>query len=136
MATPKKISIAVVESAGRFLVGVRPEDVALAGKHEFPGGKCLPDETPKSCAVRECGEETGLLIVPREHLLTTTHEYDHGTVELNFWRCSLSPDLPDCSPSAGTFTWVKRADLAALNFPEANSEVVSLLMNPDVEVTQ
>ena len=128
MASAKRIAIAVVESAGHFLVGVRPEGVPLAGKHEFPGGKCHSDETPRSCAVRECREETGLLIVPREHLMTTTHEYPHGAVELNFWRCSLSPDLPDCAAASGNFIWVPRSDLAGLDFPEANAEVVSALL--------
>lgn len=133
MASPKRIAVAVVESAGHFLVGVRPEGVPLAGKHEFPGGKCQSDETPRSCAVRECREETGLLIVPREHLMTTTHEYAHGTVELNFWRCSLSPDVPDCAAASGSFNWVRRSKLSDLDFPEANAEVVSLLLHSETE---
>lgn len=129
----KRIAIAIVESAGHFLVGVRPEGVPLAGKHEFHGGKCQSDETPRSCAVRECREETGLVVVPREHLMTTTHEYAHGAVELNYWRCALSPDVPDCAAASGTFTWVQRSKLAELDFPEANAEVVSVLLQTETE---
>ena len=50
----KRIGIAVVEHAGRYLVGIRGPDVPLAGYAEFPGGKCLPNESPEDCAVREC----------------------------------------------------------------------------------
>lgn len=127
MTETRRIAVAVVESAGHFLVGQRPEGVALAGRHEFPGGKCESDETPRACAVRECREETGLVVVPREHLVTTTHEYDHGRLEIHFWRCALSPDLPDMSEARGNFEWVPVARLPTLNFPEANADVVSLL---------
>ncbi len=95
--------------------------------HEFPGGKCESDDTPLSCAVRECREETGLLVVPREHLLTTAHEYDHGPLELHFWRCGLSPDLPDLAIPLQPFQWVNSAELSQLNFPEANREVLAIL---------
>jgi len=122
-----KVAIAVVESAGNILVGIRPTGVPLAGMDEFPGGKCEGDETPRSCAVRECREETGLLVVPREHLITTTHEYDYGTLELHFWRCVLSPDLPDCAAAKKPFHWVNVATLSQFNFPAANQEVLGIL---------
>ena len=125
----KRIGIAVVESAGRILVGLRPAGVPLAGLSEFPGGKCEADETPRSCAVRECREETGLLIVPREHLATIEHTYAHGEVELHFWRCGLSPGLPDQAPATFPFRWVTFEELATLEFPEANKKVLAQLLS-------
>lgn len=122
-----KVAIAVVESAGQILVGVRPEGTPLAGKSEFPGGKCQSDETPRSCVVRECREETGLVVVPREHLSTVTHQYDHDQVELHFWRCSLAPDLPDLAAPQHGFRWASPAELTHLNFPEANLDIVASL---------
>lgn len=125
----KRIGIAVVESAGRILVGLRPAGVPLSGLSEFPGGKCEADETPRSCAVRECREETGLLIVPREHLATIEHTYAHGDVELHFWRCGLSPGLPDQAPATFPFRWVTFEELATLEFPEANKTVLVQLLS-------
>ncbi len=127
MSSLTKVAIAVVESVGHVLVGTRAADVPLPDMDEFPGGKCHPDETPRSCAVRECREETGLMVTPRDHLATATHTYDHGTVELHFWRCHLTPDLPDLASAAKPFRWVRIEDLSALNFPEANTEVLSML---------
>lgn len=128
MVTAKRIGIAVVESAGRILVGMRPEGVPLAGKSEFPGGKCDSDETPRSCAVRECREETGLLVVPREHLATVAHTYPHGDVELHFWRCVLSPGLPDLAPPVRPFRWITYDELGRLDFPEANATVIARML--------
>lgn len=128
MSGAVKVAIAVVESAGHYLVGLRPEGVPLAGKTEFPGGKCEADETPRSCVVRECREETGLVVVPRQHLLTVSHEYDHGPVELHFWKCSLAPDLPDHATPQAPFRWVDLQELERLDFPEANAKVLATLI--------
>ncbi|MEZ6127993.1 MAG: CbiX/SirB N-terminal domain-containing protein [Planctomycetaceae bacterium] len=128
MTAATRVAIAVVESAGRLLVGVRPKGTVLAGKSEFPGGKCEADETPRSCVVRECREETGLVVVPRQHLMTVTHTYDHGTVELHFWKCALAPDVPDLAKPTDPFRWVDFEELQTLDFPEANRSVLAMLV--------
>lgn len=123
-----RIGIAIVESAGHVLVGTRAEGKALAGMSEFPGGKCEDDETPRTCVVRECREETGLIVIPRDLLQTKRWSYEHGDVELHFWRCLLIPDLPDLAPPRKPFFWVPAADLADLDFPGANAEIVRQLL--------
>lgn len=122
----KIIGIAIVEHAGRFLVGVRQADQVLAGHAEFPGGKCDPDETPRDCAVRECREETGLAVVAERLLEQKSFSYPHGDVELHFWRCRPVAAEAITENHCG-FRWVSAAELGKLNFPEANRSVVSKL---------
>lgn len=124
--TPTPIGIAVVEHAGHFLVGVRSDDGPLAGYAEFPGGKCLPDESPRDCAIRECQEETGLLVEPVELIFQTTFEYPHGTVDLNFWRCYLV-DKRDVTNDHRGYRWVAVNALVDLRFPEANAPLLERL---------
>ena len=128
------IAIALIwretETGREILVARRRDDAEhLPGMWEFPGGKCEADETPRSCAVRECREETGLIIVPRTHLATIDHSYDHGDVELHFWRCGLSPGLPDHAVPSAPFRWVSFDELATLDFPEANRTVLDQLLS-------
>jgi mutator protein MutT len=120
-----RVGIAIVEHAGRFLVGVRPEGTPLAGAAEFPGGKCDPGETPAACAERECLEETGVTVTAVECVETRTHTYPHGTVEVHFWRCHPTTMT---EPLLGTFRWVKAKRLASLPFPEANASVLQKLL--------
>ena len=129
MTAAVRVAIGVIESDGHVLVGVRPPGVPLAGMAEFPGGKCLADETTRACIVRECREETGLMVVPRTHLVTSTQQYDHGVMELSFWQCGLSPDLPDLAAATNSFNWVPFASLDSLDFPSGNDEVLKLLVN-------
>lgn len=122
-----RVGIALVEQAGRFLVGVRPEGVPLAGAAEFPGGKCSPGESSAACAERECLEETGVVVTAVECLETRTHTYPHGTVEVHFWICDPVGDASG-SPLLGSFRWADAAELPALPFPEANASVITTLM--------
>ena len=121
-----RIGIALVEQHGQFLVGVREADTILAGKHEFPGGKCEGNESPAECAVRECREETGLVVEARGILAEIEHEYPHGRLQLTFVRCE---PVDPAAAIADRFHWVPRAELRGLNFPAANAAVVDRLVD-------
>lgn len=125
----REVAIAVVWLHGKFLVGQRPGDVALGGYWEFPGGKVHVGESPTEAAIRECHEETGLIVDVTKPLATVHHRYDHGAVLLHFFLCRLldsrssSPHLP--------FVWVTREELSQLEFPPANHGVILDLPRTD-----
>lgn len=122
----KRIGIAVVECAGRYLVGIRGPDVLLAGYAEFPGGKCLEGESPEDCAVRECHEESELLVTVDRLLLRREHSYPHATVDLYFVLCRPSTAASVSDEHRG-FRWIPREQLASLKFPEANEPLILML---------
>jgi 8-oxo-dGTP diphosphatase len=126
MTSPKRIGIAVVEHAGRYLAGIREPNVPLAGFAEFPGGKCLPNESFNDCAVRECHEESGLMTVPVRLLQRVEFEYPHGRVDLSFVLCHLVDPASVCDRHRA-FRWVSTEELKSMKFPEANSGVIDLL---------
>ena len=121
-----QIAIAVVEHAGRFLIGQRPAGVALAGLWEFPGGKLLPGESPEAGAMRECVEETGLVVRTRSRYPEQIQKYAHGTVHLQFIACE--PVDPSAAPNV-PFRWVERRELAAYEFPEGNRFLLAMLLS-------
>ncbi|HEY0982094.1 NUDIX domain-containing protein [Schlesneria sp.] len=126
MTTDKRIGIAVVEHHSRYLVGIRGPGSVLEGYAEFPGGKCEEDESPIECAVRECFEESGLVVIPERLLQRRQFEYPHGRVELYFVLCH-PVGLVDARAQHQGFRWETLDDLRLLNFPEGNSEVLNLL---------
>jgi 8-oxo-dGTP diphosphatase len=122
----ERVAIAVVEHQGSYLVGTRRPDQPLAGRSEFPGGRCLPGEEGSACAVRECREETGLSVTVVRKLCDCRHAYAHGTLDLEFWLCQLEPgENPD--HTGGGFGWVPSDSLNSLDFPEANRAVLKIL---------
>jgi mutator protein MutT len=120
------VSAAVAERAdGRLLVTRRLAGTHLAGLWEFPGGKCEPGETHEACLHREIREELGVDVTIRGLLLSTRHQYETRGVELHFFACVLA-DEPH--PLLGQeIRWVTRAELAQLEFPEADAELIARL---------
>jgi 8-oxo-dGTP diphosphatase len=119
------VTAAVVEINGRFLVTRRPPGVHLEGLWEFPGGKCDADEGLKDCLARELLEELDVASRIGDEMLTTRHAYPERIVELHFFRCEL---LGEPQPVLGQeMQWVRREDLAALEFPPADAELIRLL---------
>ncbi len=117
---------AVIEEAGRILVTRRQPGVHLAGMWEVPGGKIDPGEAHQDALRREIREELGAEIDVGGLVLATTHAYTGKTVTLYFYRCALK-GAP--RPLLGQeMRWVAHDDLASLEFPAADEELIHLLM--------
>jgi mutator protein MutT len=120
------VTAAVIEHDGRFLVTRRQKGVHLEGYWEFPGGKCDADETLTACLARELKEELDVDARVGEEIYAVTHAYPERSVELHFFACEL---FGDPRPQIGQeMQWVRREDLAALEFPPADAELITTLM--------
>jgi 8-oxo-dGTP diphosphatase len=119
------VTAAVIDRDGRFLVTRRQEGVHLEGCWEFPGGKCDAGESLDACLARELREELDVEARVGEEVFTTTHTYPDRRVELHFLRCELHGDP---RPQLGQdMRWVSRDELATLEFPPADAELIQRL---------
>ena len=117
---------AVVERDGAFLLTLRPDGTHLAGHWEFPGGKVHHSETHAEALRREVHEELDALVHVGELVHTVTHAYPEKTVELFFYRCTISGEP---KPMIGQeIRWVPKRELAALPFPDADRELIRQLL--------
>ena len=118
---------AVIERDGEFLLTLRPSGTHLAGHWEFPGGKCDAHESHHEALRRELFEELDIVGLVRERLLSVSHRYPDRDVELHFYRCGFE-GTP--KPMLGQqIRWVTRRDLPSLPFPEADAELIALLVD-------
>ena len=124
-STTVVVTAAVIDIDGRWLVTRRQRGVHLEGLWEFPGGKCDRDETLTDCLARELLEELDVSSRIGEEIFTTRHAYPDRSVELHFFRCEL---LGEPVPQLGQeMLWVSRDELAALEFPPADAELIGML---------
>ena len=120
------VTAAVIERDERLLVSRRLKGTHLAGLWEFPGGKCDPGESILSCLTRELQEELGVSSTIGNEILVTEHAYPERTVRLHFHHATIDGDP---QPLIGQeLRWITRAELGTLSFPEADSELISRLM--------
>ena len=121
------VSAAVIERDDAFLMTRRADDAHLGGRWEFPGGKVESGESREDALVREVDEELGCVARVGRLLLTTQHAYPDVHVELHFYAVVL-----DGAPQARLgqeMRWVARHELGALDLPEADADLVALLIS-------
>jgi 8-oxo-dGTP diphosphatase len=122
------VTAAVIERDNRFLVTRRLRGTHLAGYWEFPGGKCNADEPLGACLDREIVEELDTRVRVGQEIHRVAHEYPERIVELHFFRCEL---LGEPRPVLGQeMRWVAGSELASLEFPPADAELIAMLVRP------
>jgi 8-oxo-dGTP diphosphatase len=119
------VAAAVIECEEHFLLTRRQQGVHLEGCWEFPGGKCHAGEALAACLVREMREELAVDVRVGAEVWATTHAYPDRSVELHFFECALQGEpVPQMGQE---MRWVRREDLAALEFPPADTELIEKL---------
>ncbi len=119
------VTAAIVERDGRFLITRRQPGVHLEGCWEFPGGKCDGGESLAACLARELREELNVEARIGDEVFSITHTYVDRRVELHFFACEISGEP---QPQQGQeMQWAPRAELAELEFPPADAELIALL---------
>ncbi|MGE3843247.1 MAG: (deoxy)nucleoside triphosphate pyrophosphohydrolase [Vicinamibacterales bacterium] len=122
------MSAAVIERDDRFLLTRRLDGTHLAGRWEFPGGKCESGESLSACLEREILEELAVGVEVGTLVFEIEHDYADRRVRLHFFACTL---LGDPVPQLGQeMRWVPRAQLPSLDLPDADRGLIERLTHP------
>lgn len=123
----KQVVAALILSRDKILCCQRTEHQALPLKWEFPGGKIEAGETPPEALRRELEEELGILSEIGPEVTQVLHTYANGnSVNLRFFAVyRFERELEN--RIFRDVRWVKRSDLPALDFLDADKELVRRL---------
>ena len=127
MAERIVVVAAVIEHKGAFLVARRLKDTHLAGYWEFPGGKVHDGESHEQALQREIAEELNTGITSLEKIFNTSHSYPERTVDLHFYRGSLT-GTPE-AVLGQELRWITRGEFASLEFPPADAALIAQLVS-------
>lgn len=129
MAEPIDVSAGLIVRNGLVLACKRRPDQTHANRWEFPGGKQEPGETAAACLRRELQEELGIDADVGEEVWRTEHRYGSAEpVRLIFLKVPAFRGTLDNRVFA-EIRWVELADLAQLDFLEADRELIERLAN-------
>ncbi len=112
-----------------FLIAKRREGTHLAGRWEFPGGKVEDNEPVLEALLREMHEELGIHIKLAIPFCTVNHYYADKDkhVMLDFHMVAEYSGEP-FGKEGQEVCWTPRQELHTYDFPEANHEVLALLV--------
>ena len=117
---------ALLDADGRILIAKRPEEKAMAGRWEFPGGKIEPGETPEQAVVRELREE--LSVEPCERCLPpfafVSHPYDDFHIVMPLFLCRTWDGF--ARPLEGQeIAWVRKEKLGEYRLSPADRSLAA-----------
>ena len=124
------VAAALVDVDGRVLLAQRPDDKAMAGLWEFPGGKIEAGETPEAALIRELQEELSIdtkssCLAP---LSFASHSYETFHLVMLLYICRRWWGSPQ-PVEGGALQWVRAPRLSDFEMPEANMPLVAALQD-------
>ncbi|MBE0501461.1 MAG: (deoxy)nucleoside triphosphate pyrophosphohydrolase [Desulfuromonadales bacterium] len=117
------VTCAIIEANGLVFAAQRSATMNLPLKWEFPGGKIHPGEEPEVCLKREIFEELGIFISVCEQLPSATHQYEHFSVTLYPFLCTIESGEIVLLEHAD-LCWLPAAQLRTLDWAEADLPVL------------
>jgi 8-oxo-dGTP diphosphatase len=122
------VAAALQNSEGLFLLQKRPEDRAMAGLWEFPGGKLEDGETPEMALVRELDEELGIgvKVVNLKASCFASAALGDRQLLLLLYCCRHWEGIPAAIESP-EIAWYSIAEMRSLDMPPADLPLLDLL---------
>jgi 8-oxo-dGTP diphosphatase len=120
----KRVVAALILKDDQILACQRTRHQPMPLKWEFPGGKIEEGEQPRAALRRELEEELGIEATIGNEVARIHHEYPSGgAVELRFFEVhSYQGEVEN--RIFREIRWVRRSELPALDFLEADLELV------------
>jgi 8-oxo-dGTP diphosphatase len=120
----KRVVAALIIADGKILACQRTRHQPMPLKWEFPGGKIEEGEQPRDALRRELDEELGIQATIGNEVARIQHEYaSGGVIELRFFEVrEFAGELEN--RIFREIRWVKREELLALDFLEADLGLV------------
>lgn len=123
----KRVVAALILHDDEVLACQRTRHQSMPLKWEFPGGKIEEGEQPRDALRRELEEELGIEASIGDEVARIQHEYaSGGIVELRFYEVHAYRGEIE-NRIFRDVRWVKRSELADLDFLEADRELVKNL---------
>jgi 8-oxo-dGTP diphosphatase len=119
---------ALIDPDGRVLLAQRPQQKAMGGLWEFPGGKVETGERPEEALIRELSEELGIAV--REACLApftfASHSYPEFHLLMPLYVCRRWEGTPQ--PREHTaLKWVWPRDLPSYPMLAADLPLIPML---------
>lgn len=122
-----RVVAAMVAREGRYLITQRRAGAILPLLWEFPGGRVEHGERDEDALRRELRERLDAEIEVGQLISYVSHRYDHYTVELYLYDCTLASESV-CAKAVHDFRWVRSDEFERYEFTPADEASMARLL--------
>ncbi|MGJ8692452.1 MAG: 8-oxo-dGTP diphosphatase MutT [Thalassotalea sp.] len=121
------VAVGVIINGDDIFLTRRHQEAHQGGKWEFPGGKVEKEESVAQALYRELKEEINIEVLSAQPLITIEHDYGDKQVKLDVFIVDNYLNEPQAQEGQQQ-AWFNISELAGLDFPKANVEIVEKLL--------
>lgn len=118
-----EVAAALIIENGKFLICQRPISKTRALEWEFVGGKAEPGETLPETLIRECREELGMTVAPKDVFMDLVHEYPDITVHLTVFNTEIAEGRPQLLEH-NDMRWITPDEIDRYEFCPADKDIL------------
>ena len=123
-----KVVVGIILQGDKLLIAKRPKEQHQGGLWEFPGGKVEAGESNLDALKRELKEEVNIKVKEAQLFEEIQFDYPDKSVHLLFYK--VIEFTGDAKGLEGQeVRWVNLSRLNNYSFPEANNEIIKLLLS-------
>ena len=117
----------MVAREGRYLITQRRAGAILPLLWEFPGGRVEAGESDDEALRREVRERLDAEIQVGQLISYVSHPYDHYTVELYLYECTLASESVSAT-AVNDYRWVYSDEFESYEFTPADEASMARLL--------
>ena len=122
-----EVVAALIWQGDKFMICQRLANKARALLWEFVGGKVELGETKEQALIRECKEESNVLLSVGDVFTEVTHEYPDLTVHLNLFNATIAEGKPQ-KLEHNDIRWISPNEIPNYEFCPADEEILQKLI--------
>ena len=124
-----EVVAAVIENDGEYLLTQRKAAAVLPLLWEFPGGRVEDGESNTTALIRELSGRIGVTVLVGEQINENIHQYEGYDVRITLYSCNIPRGCCPKAVNVQQVRWVAACDLGNYEFPPADQESMSQLLN-------
>ena len=122
-----EVVAALIWDDNKFLACQRPAHKARGLLWEFVGGKVEPGESWEEALIRECQEELGVTVAPKDIFMEVIHEYPDLTVHLILYNATIAEGKIQLLEHNDA-RWITPSEIPDYSFCPADTEILERIM--------
>jgi 8-oxo-dGTP diphosphatase len=123
-----RVVTAEIRRDGRYLITQRLPTSTLPLLWEFPGGRVPEGAEPEECLGELLADRLGVECEVGELVMHVVHEYEHYTVDMQVYRCTVAGDEELAPVRVHDVRWVHPSEFGRYEFPKADEQTISALL--------
>ena len=119
-----QVAAALIWRGDKFMICQRPVNKTRALEWEFVGGKVEAGESLQQALIRECHEEIGIDVTPKDVFMEVDHTYPDITIHLTLFNATIEDGVEPIRLEHNDIKFITADEIDNFEFCPADKDIL------------